>query len=573
MPSTLPRRATYVTNPSRATLCVTTATLQENIEGQPNNACNLKLRLNPKTTTLPVVFYNLRGYDSHLLMQAISKVEGEISCIPNDTEKYISFSLGQLRFIDSAQFLLASLNKLVAANPPEAFQMTAQHEPNRERLALLMRKGVYPYMDTWDRFTEPKLPPPPPKGVFYSKLSDAHISDEDYAHTQKVWETFGCKTLGDYSDLYCRTDVLLLADVFETFRWTCHKQYGLDAAQYYTSPGLSWDALLKKTGIELELLTDYDQHLFIEKGLRGGISMAQMRHARANNPLVEGYDRGQPSSHILYLDANNLYGWAISQYLPTGGFRWVDDCQQLAKTIAEQPADSPRATYLRWTWSTQRTYTTRTILLAPKRMVVQKEWMSEYQHNFLGVGVAPTEVEKLVPNLRNKDRYALHYRNLQLYMSLGMRLTKVHRALRFDQSPWMEPYIQMNTGLRKKAARGFEKDLYKLMNNSVFGKTMENLRRRVDVKLVRSNEEDKLRRLIASPAFARANIFDNDLAAIQVHKSRLELNRPVFMGMSILDLSMHLMYDFYYNQLQGQYGDRCQLLYTDSLLLEVQNKE
>ena len=205
--------------------------------------------------------------------------------------------------------------------------------------------------------------------------------------------------------------------------------------------------------------------------------------------------------------------------------------------------------------------------------MVQKEWMSEYQHNLLGVGVAPTEVEKLVPNLHNKDRYVLHYRNLQLYLSLGLRLTAVHRALRFNQSPWMEPCIRMNTELRKKAASDFEKNLYKLMNNSVFGKTMENLRRRVDVKLVRSNKEDKLRRLIASPAFARANIFD--LAAIQVHKSRLVLNRPVFVGMSILDLSKHLMYDFYYNQLRGQYGDRCQLLYadTDSLFLEVQTED
>ncbi|MEW8688825.1 MAG: hypothetical protein AB2556_23655, partial [Candidatus Thiodiazotropha sp.] len=131
---------------------------------------------------------------------------------------------------------------------------------------------------------------------------------------------------------------------------------------------------------------------------------------------------------------------------------------------------------------------------------------------------------KLVPNLRNKDRYVLHYRNLQLYMSLGMRLTKVHRALRFEQSPWMEPYIRMNTELRKKATSDFEKDLYKLMNNSVFGKTMENLRKRVDIKLVHANEEDKLRRLIISPAFARANIFDDDLAAVQMHKSRLVLN-------------------------------------------------
>ena len=128
--------------------------------GAAHNACNLKLRLN---LSIPVVFQNLRGYDSHLLMQAIWKVEGRVSCIPNNTEKYISFSLRQLRFIDSAQFLLACLDKLVAANPPEAFQIAAQHEPNRERWELQIRKGVYPYecMDTWDRFTEPKLPPPP----------------------------------------------------------------------------------------------------------------------------------------------------------------------------------------------------------------------------------------------------------------------------------------------------------------------------------------------------------------------------------------------------------------------------
>ena len=260
----------------------------------------------------------------------------------------------------------------------------------------------------------------------------------------------------------------------------------------------------------------------------------------------------------------------VGLYLPISRFRWVDDCQQLAKTIAEQPDDSPEGYILEvdLEYPEDLHDAHNSYPLAPERMVVQKEWMSEYQHNLLGVGVAPTEVEKLVPNVRNKDRYVLHYRNLQLYMSLGMRLIKVHRPLRFDQSPWMEPYIQMNTELRKKAASGFKKDLYKLMNNSVFGKTMENLRRRTDVKLARRNEEDKLRRLIASPAFARANIFDDDLAAIQVHKSRLVLNRPVFVG-------MYLMYDFYYNQLRAQYRDRCQLLYTDtdSLLLEVQTED
>ena len=503
-------------------------------------------------------------------MQAISKVEGRVHCIPNNTEKYISFSLGQLRFIDNVQFLLASLDRLVAANPPEAFRRTAQHEPDRKRLELLLRKGVYPYeyMDNWDCFAETKLPP---KEAFYSKLSDAHISDEDYAHAQKVWEAFGCETLGEY--LYCRTDVLLLADVFEMFRKTSLHQYGLDPAHYYTSPGLSWVALLKKTGVELELLTDYDQHLLIEKGMRGCISMASKRYVKANNPLVEGYDPEKPNSHISYLDANNLYGWAMSQYFPIGGFRWVDDSQQLAKTIAEHPADGPEGYILQvdLEYPEDLHNAHNAYPLAPERLLVEKGWMSEYQHSL----VAPTEVEKLVPNLRNKSRYVLHYRNLQLYMSLGLRLTAVCRALRFDQSPWMEPYIRMSTELRKRAASGFENDLYKLMNNSVFGKTMENLRRRVDVKLVRRNEEDKLRRLIASPAFARANIFDDDLAAIQVHKSRLEFNRPVYVGISVLDLSKHLMYDFYYNELRRQYGDRCQLLYTDtdSLLLEIQTED
>ena len=260
-----------------------------------------------------------------------------MSCIPNNAEKCISFSLGQLRFIDSAQFLLASLDKLVAANPPGAFHKTAQREPNRE---LRMRKGVYPYeyKDTWDRFIEPKLPP---KKAFYSKLSDAHISVENYTHAQKVWATFGSKTLGDYSDLYCRNGVLLLADVFETFRKMCLRQYGLVPAHFYTSPDLSWDALLKKTGVELELLTHYDQPLFIEMGMRGDISMVSKRHAKANNPLVYGYNQEKPSSHILYLDANNLYGWAISQPLSTGASRWEEDCQQLAKTIADHQANDP----------------------------------------------------------------------------------------------------------------------------------------------------------------------------------------------------------------------------------------
>ena len=166
----------------------------------------------------------------------------------------------------------------------------------------------------------------------------------------------------------------------------------------------------------------------------------------------------------------------MSQPLSTGAFRWKEDCEQLAKIIVDHPADDPESFILEvdLEYPEDLHNALNTYPLASERMVVQKKWMSEYQHSLLGVGVAPTEVEKLVPNLRTKDRYVLHYRNLQLYTYLGMRMIKVHRARRFDQSPWMEPCIRMNTELRKKAASDFEKDLYKLMNNSVFGKTMEN---------------------------------------------------------------------------------------------------
>ena len=158
---------------------------------------------------------------------------------------------------------------------------------------------------------------------FYSSLNDEGITDEDYQHAQMVWETFNCRNLGNYHDLYLRTDVLLLADVFENFRKTAMTTYGLDPAQYYTLPGYSWDCLLKCTNVSLELITEPDMYLFIEKGLRGGISMVSHRHAQANNPQMEDYNPEQPTSYLLYLDANSLYAWAMSQPMPTGGFQWV----------------------------------------------------------------------------------------------------------------------------------------------------------------------------------------------------------------------------------------------------------
>ena len=391
-------------------------------------------------------------------------------------------------------------------------------------------------------------------------MNDSGITEDDYSHALKVWEKFKCKNIGDYCDLYCRTDVLLLADVFENLRKKCLLHYKLDPAHYFTRPEMSWDALLKKTGVEIELLTqliitDYDQYMFIERGIRGGISMSSKRFAKANNQMVSDYDLEKEKSYIMYLDANNLYGWAMSQALSTGGFEWVKDCNELEKTIINHSPDSDKGYILEvdleYPYELHDTH--NAYPLAPEKIKVKDEWLSEYQKK-VRLNKS-SEVAKLVPNLRKKERYIIHYRNLQLYVSLGMKLIKIHRALIFIQSAWIEPYISLNTELRKKATNNFEKDLFKLMNNSVFGKNIENLRKRVDVKLVRSWEDEKLRKLIASPSFNRAKIFDNNLTAIHMHKSYLMLNRPIFVGMSVLDLSKVLMDDFYYNKLKTQYGE------------------
>ena len=192
------------------------------------------------------------------------------------------------------------------------------------KFVLLLRKGVYPYeyMDSWERINETSLPD---KEAFYSKLNKEVITDEDYAHAQKVWKVFEIKNLLQCHDLYVQSDTLLLADVFENFRNKCIEIYELDPAHFLSAPGLAWQACLKKTKVKLELLTHNDMLMMVEKGIRGGICQAVYRHAKANNKYMNDYDKDIESSYLEYLDANNLYGWAMSQKLPVDGFKWVEE--------------------------------------------------------------------------------------------------------------------------------------------------------------------------------------------------------------------------------------------------------
>ena len=359
-----------------------------------------------------------------------------------------------IRFIDSFKFMAASLDSLVKNLPKESFKNLTEFYQGDE-LNLLLRKGVFPY-DWFDNFNKLSNTELPPKESFHSILNDSDISEEDYKHAQNVWEIFDMKSMRDYHDLYLKSDVLLLSDVFENFRDVCQDNYHLDSAFYYTAPGLAWDACLKITKVRLELLTDYDILMMVEKGIRGGVSMISTRYGKANNPYMKEYDPDQPTKYISYLDANNLYGWAMCKPLPTDCFRFM--CKEELKNWESQPCIlEVDLEYPEHLHDLHNDYP-----LAPERVKVN-------------------DVEKLIPNLNDKTKYVIHHETLKLYLSLGLKLTKIHRGITFTECAWLKPYIDLNTDLRAKATNDFEKDFFKLMNNSVFGKTMENIRNRVDI--------------------------------------------------------------------------------------------
>ena len=528
--------------------------------GAAHNICNLQFK-KPKFT--PVIFHNLSGYDSHLFVKNLGKSEGNIKCIPNNEEKYISFSKDiivgeykkkgekvkikhEIRFLDSFKFMASSLESLVGNLGLEKLKETRKKFGTK--FELLARKGIYPYdyMNGIEKFSEQTLPP---KEEFYSKLNDCGISDDDHNHAKKVWKEFGVKNLGEYHDLYLKSDVLLLADVFEEFRNVCLENYSLDPAWYYTSPGLSWDALLKHSGVRLELLTDVDVLLLFEKGIRGGVSMIPNRFGKANNKFMgEKFDPRNPSKYLAYLDANNLYGWAMMKPLPVGDFKWMDEKEKEnwknIPCILEVDLEYPKDLH-----DLHNDYP-----LAPERLKINN-------------------VEKLIPNLWDKEKYIVHHENLKLYLELGLKIKKIHRGIKFREEPWMRSYIELNTRLRTEAKNDFEKDFFKLMNNSVFGKTMENIRNRVDVRIV--NERKKAEKLSAKPNFRHCTIFDENLIAIHMKRTKLTFNKPVYCGMAILDISKTLIYDFHYGYILPKYGKNQKLLFTDtdSLCYEIETED
>ena len=356
-----------------------------------------------------------------MFIKELAKYGAKMGVIAKNTKDYISFLVSvevgkyidqngkenskkiYLRFIDSIKFMSSSLDSLVnnlARGGNNKF--FGFEDYNESQYKLLIRKGIYPYeyINNWDKFEETTLPP---KEAFYSKLNMSGVSDQDYEHARKVWRDFGIRNLGEYHDLYLKTDIILLANVFEAFRKVCSDNYGLEPAHFYTAPGSAWKASLKKTKIRLELLLDPDMLLMFERGIRRGITQSVHRWAAANNPYMGSeYDPNKPTRYLQYLDANNLYGWAMSQPLLPRGFHWVDiHPDEINKVVKDK----------------DRGYLQEVDVVYPKEL-------HDYHNDlpFMCERMKINGVEKLVPNLYYKKRYVIHIRALDQAIKHGLVL-------------------------------------------------------------------------------------------------------------------------------------------------------
>ena len=425
--------------------------------GCAHSMCNLNFC--NRYFKIPVFFHNMKNYDGHSIIQNAEKLSNKkkIDVIAQNSEKFINIGFDSLSVKDSFSFITASLEKLVSMtkydntdekerskwvlrdNWQSNFRYSSKNDiiKTEKCLGLLTEKGVYPYdyMNAFDKFNDEQLPS---KEQFYSRLTEEGITNDDYTKAKQIWKHFDIKNMGEYHDLYLKTDVLLLTDVFENFRDMCLSYYGLDPVYYYTLPNFAFDAMLKLTGIEIDLVYNQEMYEMIEAGLRGGMTQTTCKKVEANNKYMgSDYDKNKASSYINYLDANNLYGLSMIQKLPYRNLKWDDKITEddiinynngRTGYILEVDLEYPKELH-----DLHNDYP-----LAPEVMNVKANMLSEKQveiYKLINGSKEPKDekTKKLILNLNDKSKYVVHIRTLQFYLKHGLKLKKIHRAIKFEQ--------------------------------------------------------------------------------------------------------------------------------------------
>lgn len=534
--------------------------------------CNLLMY---QVKDFPIFVHNLVNYDGIFITAALKHVSKDrrLSAIPKNTEKLKTVSIENIKFLDSLEFLRGSLKELVDLARKDSLPMfrllfdlgLCKSEQERD---LLLMKGVFPYdycrsIDVINRTLEL-----PSQDDFYNALTQSHLSDDDYRHAQNVFKTFQCRGMGDYLKLYNRLDTALLCIAFQSYRNHIYADFGLDPAHYISTPMLAMDCFLKSSRISIELIHESDICLLAMNNIRGGLSQVNIRHVS----IAEDEDR----EHLLYIDANNLYGFAMSQPLPLGDYRLItaEEASSIDWRLLEAESEIGYLVEVDLDYPAHLHAQHRHLPLFFGNREVNFDMLSPYSRRCLDSLRKSTRYSqtKLCADFLPKRKVAVHYLNLKFYLSMGLEVRKIYCAVRFRQKAYIKPHIELIAEKRKKAENDFAKRNLKLCANSLYGKFLQNDRYHRRVRFV--NDAAKAKVVMGRPEYAAHKIISEDLVAVFLEKKNVKLNKCYLVGVSILELSkLHMLQSFYREILPRLGADNMELVLTDtdSFILHVKN--
>ena len=605
--------------------------LTGNYRGPAHSICNINVT-QKQSNFIPFIFHNFSNYDCHMFFKKLvdkkkDKVDFEI--IPKTNEEYISVTYGCIRFIDSYRFLSSGLDSLVKAlvdntdktlknfkkenfDSDEIMNIVNKIEKNYseeifnldeddrtigklkeyypeeieklekvfldymgendlkilkdgfpDKWKYLTKKLAYPYefFNSIDDYQKPVNDLK--KEHFFSKLKNKCPDDEEIQRTMDINEKFNIKNGEELTEVYLKSDVLLLACVFEKFIKISVYQYDINPLYCVSLPGYTWQCGLKYTRINLQTLQDKDMILLLENNIRGGVSSI----------MGDRYIKSDENKKILYIDANNLYGHSMSQYLPYDEIKF--DSNIKLEDILNTPDDSDIGFIVEvdLKYPDNIKQKTKNFPFAPENKKINPDNFNDYMKE-----IKPDvyiQTKKLICDFSNKKNYLIHYRMLKFYIRHGMLVDKIHNIISFKQSRWLEKYINFNTQKRNEAKNDFEKDFYKLLNNAFYGKTMENVRNRLKIKFIKKDEYREIIKQQSKLTFNGIHKSYENYDSYTFKQNEVLMDKPIYLGFSVLELSKLLMYETYYDILQPYFGqEKIQLHYMDcdSFVLSIETE-
>ena len=369
---------------------------------------------------------------------------------------------------------------------------------------------------------------------FFSKLKNKCPDDKEIDRTREIIRKFNIKDGQELTELYCKSDVLLLACVFEKFIKVSQNEFGVSPLYFVSLPGYTWECVLKYTDIKLQTLQDKDMILLLENGIKGGIS----------GVMGDRYVKSDKNKNIIYIDCTYLYGYSMSQSLPYDDIEFETENVGLEE-ILNTPDDSDIGYFLEV--DLEYPYNirdkTRHFPFAPENKSISKDDFGPYMKSVMPKNYV--SFKKLFCDWIDKKNYLIHYRMLKFYVRHGMKIKDVHNVISFKQSKWLEKYIDFKTQKRNQAVNDFEKGFYKLLNNAFYGETMENVRNRCKIEIIKRDKYDKILKQQRNLTFNGIHKCFSNCDSYLFKEHEILMDKPIYLGFAIFELSKLHMYETY----------------------------